>query len=58
MVRKVMEVVTENVARYRNANGFGMSMHMKATFVTGPMAWTRAVNIVRARVRVGFGFRV
>ena len=24
-------------------------MHPKATFVTGPMAWTRAVNIVRAQ---------
>ena len=53
-----MEVVTENVARYRNANGFGMSMHMKATFVTGPMAWTRAVNIVRARVRARVRVRV
>ena len=89
MMPKVMEVVAENVARYQNAHGFGMTMHMKvspdpnpgpdpttnphvfalsvhvkagpipnpnpnpmhpkATFVTGPMAWTRAVNIVRAQ---------
>ena len=55
VMRKVLEVVAENVARYQNANGFGMTMHMKATFITGPMAWTRAVNIVRAQRQQGSG---
>ena len=50
---KVMEVVAENIARYQNVNGFGMSMHTKATFVTGPMAWTRAVNIVKGQRHPG-----
>ena len=31
MMPKVMEVVAENVARYQNAHGFGMTMHMKVS---------------------------
>ena len=43
---KALLVVAENIASYQNAMGSGMDMHKKVIAITGPMAWTRAVNSV------------
>jgi len=48
LLLQALRFVADNLGRYRDGLEPRVSMHDKVTFLTGPMAWTRAVSYYRS----------